>query len=290
MSSTPDAAAAAAAPWVIEPQRTGLQARAAEFWRYRRVLWFLGSRSVTDRYKGTALGMFWLFARPLIPMLIAAFVFGRLLSLPSDGIPYILFFMTGLVPWSLFDRSIMFGTKSLDQYRGLIKKLYFPRLIAPCASMAPVLVDALVYLGILIAAGLFFWWKDGVLYLKAGPTVLLAVAMAVLCLLSAMAVVLWTCVLQTRYRDVRFTMRYVLQFWMYISPIYWPLSAVPPEHRWLLYVNPLGSVVATFRWALTGVGELPLVPLASSIGVVAIALIAGLWFFTVYESSTIDRL
>ena len=290
MSSRPDAAAVTADQWVIEPQRTGAAARASEFWRYRRVLSFLGSRAVAERYEGTALGMFWLFARPLIPILIAAVVFGRFLGVPSDGLPYIMFFMTGVIPWNLFDRSIMFGTKGLEQHRNLIKKLYFPRLIAPLASMAPAIIDVLIYFGLLIATALFYLWRDGIFYIKVTPYLLLGAAMAVLALLAALAVVLFTCVLQTKYRDTRFTLRYVLQFWQYVTPIFYPVSLIPSDYRWLLYVNPMGSIVATFRWAVVGAGEAPIAPLLSSVAVVLVAVVIGIWFFVTYESATIDRL
>jgi len=289
MSLLPEGAAVADA-WIIEPQRTGIIARAAEFWRYRRVLWFLASRAVTDRYKGTTLGIFWLFARPMIPVLITAVVFGGFLSIPSDGVPFVLFFMTGIIPWNLFDRSIMFGTKALEQHRGLIKKLYFPRLIAPCASVAPAVVDGLIYVALLAGAALFYWWKDGVFYVKIGPFLPVALAMAFLSFCAAMGVVLWTCVFQTRYRDVRFSLRYVLQFWMYMTPIFYPLSLVRAEYRWLLYLNPLGPIVATFRWAVLGVGEVPMGPLISASVIVMLSVVVGLWFFTTYESSTMDRL
>ena len=276
--------------WVIEPQRTGLSARAVEFWRYRRVLWFLASRTVKARYERMTLGVFWLFARPLIPILITGFVFGKLLGIPSDGVPFIMFFMTGVVPWNLFDRSILFGTKALEQHRNLIKKLYFPRLIAPIASMAPAIVDFVVYVALLILVTLFYLWHDGKLYVRLGPTLLLGFLMAVVAVCAALGVVLWSCVLQARHRDVRYTLRYVMQFWMYLTPVFYPLSLIPPERRWLLYINPMGSIVATFRWAVIGVGEMPIVPLISSIAVVTLAIVVGIWFFTANESATVDQL
>ena len=276
--------------WSIVPQQTGVRARAVEFWRYRRVLWFLGSRTVKDRYEGLRLGIFWLFARPLIPILITSLVFGGLLQVPSDGIPFVLFYMTGVVPWSLFDRSILFGTKSLEQHRGLIKKLYFPRLIAPLASTSPAIVDFVIYMTLLVGATLFYLWHDGKLYVRVGPQLFVALLMAVFAVFCAFSVVLWTSVFQARYRDTRYTLRYVMQFWMYITPVFYPISVVPPEHRWMVYVNPIAPLVATFRWAVLGVGELPVWPLMSSIAVACVAMAVGLWFFTSSESSTVDRL
>lgn len=276
--------------WVIEPQREGAGARAVEIWRYRRMLWFLAVRTVKDRYEGMTLGIFWLFARPLLPILIGAFVFGGLLGIPSDGVPYILFYMTGIVPWTLFERSILWGTKCLDQHKSLLKKLYFPRLISPMASISPAAADFVIYMLLLFGIALFFLWKEGVLYLKLGPSLLVALLMSVLAVFSALSVILWTCVIQTRHKETRFGLRYFMRFWMFLTPVFYPISVIPPEHRWLLYINPMASVVTTFRWGVIGVGEVPLMALATSVVVATAAMAAGIWFFTVSEPSTIDRL
>ncbi len=276
--------------WVIEPRGEGVAARAFELWRYRRMLWFLAVRTIKDRYEGMTLGIFWLFARPLLPILIGGFVFGNLLGVPSDGVPFILFFMTGVVPWTLFERSILWGTKCLTQHRSLMKKLYFPRLISPIASVSPAAADFVIYMLLLAGVALYYLWADGVFYVKLGPGLLLALLMSVLAVFAALSVVLWTCVFQTRFAETRFTLRYFMQFWMYLTPVFYPISLIPPEHRWLVYINPMASVVATFRWGIIGVGELPLVPLATSIVVAIVAMAAGIWFFTFSESSTIDKL
>jgi lipopolysaccharide transport system permease protein len=276
--------------WTIEPDREGIGARAIELWRYRRVLWFLAVRTVKARYEGMSLGIFWLFARPLIPILLGGFIFGRMLGIPSDGVPFILFFLAGSVPWTLFDRSVLWGTKCLNQHKGLMKKLYFPRLISPIASIAPAASDFVVYMVLLLGLSLFYFWKDGVMYLRFGPSLIVALLMSVLAVFTALSVIFWTCVLQARYPETRFTLRYFLQFWLYLTPVFYPVSLVPPEHRWVLYVNPMAAVVTTFRWGVIGVGEVPLIPLATSVVTAFVAMAAGIWFFTASESSTIDRL
>jgi lipopolysaccharide transport system permease protein len=276
--------------WVIEPEHEEISARALELWRYRKVLWFLATRSVKDRYEGMSLGIFWLFARPLIPILLGGFVFGRLLGLPSDGVPFVLFFLTGTIPWTLFERSILVGTKCLTQHKSLMKKLYFPRVISPIASVAPASVDFVIYLTLLFCVALFYLWKDGVMYVKLGPSLLVALLMSVLAIFSSLSVIFWTSVFQARFAETRFTLRYFMQFWMYLTPVFYPISMVPPEHRWIVFVNPMASVVATFRWGILGVGEVPLGPLATSIVIALVAMAAGIWFFTASESSTIDRL
>ncbi len=276
--------------WVIEPERAGLGSRTVELWRYRRVLWFLAVRTVKERYEGMTLGIFWLFARPLLPIFIAAFVFGNLLKIPSDGVPYIFFFMTGIVPWTLFERSVLFGTRCLQQHRGLMKKLYFPRLIAPLSSIAPAAVDFVIYMALLVGVALFYLWKDGVMYMRIAPPLVVALLMTVLAVFSALSVIFWTSVLQVRHQETRFTLRYFMQFWMYLTPVFYPISIVPPEHRWIVYANPMASVVATFRWGVIGVGEVPVGPLMTSIAIAVAGMAAGIWFFSASESSTIDRL
>ena len=276
--------------WVIEPQREGTAARATELWRYRRLLWFLAVDGIKGLYQGMTLGIFWLFARPLFPILVGGFVFGGLLGLPSDGVPFVLFFMTGFVPWSLFDRSIIFGTKCLDQHKSLIKRLYFPRLISPIASLAPAAAYFVIYIVLMILVSGFYVWKDGVLYIRIGPGLLVALLMSLFAVFCALSMVLWTCVFQARHKETRFGLRYFMQFWMYLTPVFYPISMVPPEHRWLVFINPMASVVAAFRWGVLGVGELPLVPLATSFVIAVVAMAAGIWFFTANESSTMDRL
>lgn len=276
--------------WTIEPAREGTTARATELWRYRRLLAFLAVRTVKDLYEGMSLGIFWLFARPLLPILVGGFVFGGLLGLPSDGVPFVLFFMTGFVPWSLFDRSILFGTKCLDQHKGLIKRLYFPRLIVPIASIAPAAAYFVIYVVLMVLVALFYVWKDGTLYVRLGPGLVLAILMGLFAVFCALSVVLWTSVFQARHKETRFGLRYFLQFWMYLTPVFYPISSVPPEHRWLIFINPMASVVATFRWGVLGVGEVPIVPLATSFVTAVVAMAAGIWFFTSNEASTIDRL
>lgn len=283
-------AVAAADNWVIEPEGTGVAARARDLWRYRRLLWFLAVRNVKETYEGMTLGIFWLFARPLFPILVGGFVFGGLLGLPSDGVPYTLFFMTGFIPWSLFQRSVLFGTRCLDNHRNLIKRLYFPRLISPVASLSTAATYFVIYMVLLALLALFYLAKDGMLYVRVEPRLLVAPLISVFIMLCALSVVLFTAVVQARHKETRFGLRYVLQFWMYLTPVFYPISVVPPEHRWLIYVNPLASVVATFRWSILGVGEVPLLPLATSFVVVVAALTAGVWFFTASEASTVDQL
>src|SRR5215216_393331 len=161
--------------WVLEPERLGFFARVEELWRYRRILWFFTVNAVRDRYEGMTLGIFWLFARPLIPMLLMTAVFGGLLKVPSQGVPYILFFIAGSSCWRIFERSLLWVSKSLEQNKGLLKKVYFPRIIAPIASVAPAVLEFVVLLGLLVALCVVYYVKDGIWYLRLGPQLAFAI-------------------------------------------------------------------------------------------------------------------
>jgi lipopolysaccharide transport system permease protein len=276
--------------WVIVPQQPGLWSRLRELWDFRLILWFLASRTVVAMYEGTFLGKLWLFLRPLAPLIISAFVFGRLLNVPSGGVPYFLFFLTGLTTWHLFERSLLWVTRSLDMNKGLVKKVYFPRLIVPMSSVAPAVLELSIYTALLAGALLYYLVKDGRWYLVFGPQLLLAPVLIVLTVLLSIGLGFFTSVWQVRARDVRMTLRYVLRFWSYLTPVLYPLSLVPPEYRWLIYVNPMAPIVEAYKWSVLGIGELHLPALASGIGVIAVSLVVGAWYFSRSEENSIDKL
>jgi lipopolysaccharide transport system permease protein len=276
--------------WVIDASRAGIVERIKEFWRYRRVLSYFSTKYVQGMYKGTTLGPFWLFARPLLPLAISAFIFGNLLDVPSDGIPYFLFFLTGNCAWMLFERGLRLVTRSFDQSSGLMKKVYFPRLIAPFAAILPSLVNFGIFLALLVAVSVYYYFTKQHWYLIVGPRLLLAALAIVLTLFFTVAVGLWTSVLQSRFEDLKFGLRYLTRFWFYITPVIYPMSQVPPQHRWLVYVNPMAPLVETYKWALLGVGEFPLGPLLTACVVIAIVFVGGLWFFGRAEAASVDNL
>jgi lipopolysaccharide transport system permease protein len=275
---------------VIEPIRVGVAARAAELWRYRRIIWFLSRQAVQDRYSGMTLGVAWLFIRPLAPLFISAAIFGRFLGVPSEGLPYFLFFLSGSSCWRIFERTMLWVTRSLEQHRGLLKKVYFPRLAAPIASAAPAWVEFGIFLGLMLFASIYYLWKDGIFYLRIGWPMLVALFAGFLTVLFAGSVSLFTTVLQLRHRDIGYGIRYVTQVWMYITPVIYPLSNVPESYRWVIAMNPMAGLVETFKWGMLGIGQPPGGHLAYSIVATAVALMAGVWFFTSSEAGSVDRL
>jgi lipopolysaccharide transport system permease protein len=290
MPSASSAVDPAAGEWTIEPSRVGVVAAAREFWHYRRLLAFFATQAVKGLYEGTSLGIFWLFARPLLPIFISTFVFGSLLKIPSDGLPYFLFFLTGTSVWMLFDRSLLWATRSLDQQRTLIKKLYFPRLIVPVSSVAPAVVYFGIYLALIVGAAVYFFVTDGRWYLAVGPGWLVALAAAALSIVMAVAIGLFTAVWQTRFREVRYGLRYAMVFWFYLTPVIYPMSQVPPHQHWVIYLNPMASIVETFKWGLLGVGTFPVLPLVSAMAVMLVVLAIGIWYFNRSEAASVDAL
>lgn len=276
--------------WVIDASRVGVRERLYEFWRYRRVLAYFSVRAVKSLYEGMALGVFWLFARPLLPLAISAFIFGKLLQVASDGVPYFLFFLTGSCTWMLFERGLLMVTRSFSQASSLMKKVYFPRLIAPFSATLPAVVNFAIYMALLVGAAVYYLIVENHWYLVLGPRLLLGGAAVVLTLFFTVAVGLWTSVWQVQFPDLKFGLRYATRFWFYATPVIYPMSQVPPEHRWLLYVNPMAPLVETFKWSTLGVGEFPIVPLVTSSVVIAIVFVGGVWYFGRAEAAAVDDL
>ena len=276
--------------WVIEPVRLGIVARAEELWRYRRLLSFFGIQATKDRYKGTTLGAFWLFARPLMPVALGTFIFGGLLGVPSDGVPYFLFFLTGLSCWRIFERSMRWVTRSLDTQRSLLRRMYFPRLALPIAAAAPAMVEFAILVALLVLASFYFWWNEGVMYLRVGWPMLVALCAVGQSVFLALSAGLFTSVWQTRHKDVHYSQRYFMQFWMYATPVLYPASAIPEQYGFVLYLNPMAPLVETYKWGMLGIGELPFLPLLSGLAMTAIVFAGGLVYFGRSEAASIDRL
>ena len=280
--------------WVIEPARVGLIARAEELWRYRRILWFFASRRIKERYEDKTLGKFWLFAQPLAPILISTVIFGSMLNVPSDGLPYFLFFLTGMSCWRIFERGVLRVTRSLDQNRALIKKVYFPRLIAPISSVAPALTEFGVLFTLLVATCVYYFVKDGVFYLRLGPQILVAFIAVAMAAFLSIAVGLWTSVMQTRHKDVQYSIRYFMQLWFYVTPVIFPLSELlkmlPSQLHFVPYLNPMSPVVEMYKWGVFGIGHV------STTGVLVGAVMtlaifsSGVVYFNRSEAASVDRL
>lgn len=266
---------------VIEPTRGWVSLRIWELWKYRELLYFITWRDVKVRYKQAVLGVAWAIIQPLMTMVIFSLIFGKLAKLPSEGLPYPVFSYSGLLPWQLFAGTLQRGGTSLVGNANLITKVYFPRLIIPLSATAAGLVDFgisfVVLFGLMLYYGMVPSWA--VLWLPL---------FVLFTLLTALAVGLWVSALNVQYRDVQHMIPFVVQAWMFISPVAYSAELIPEGPWRILYgVNPLTGVIQGFRWALLG-GHPPDVLMAVSVIVVGVLLLSGLFYFKRMEKTFAD--
>ena len=274
--------AAPAVPHVpIRPPRGWSSLELRELWQYRELLFFLIWRDIKVRYKQTALGAAWAVLQPVFSMVVFSLFFGRLAKVPSDGIPYPVFSYCALLPWQLFAYALAESSNSVVTNERLITKIYFPRLVIPIAGVLAGLVDFSIAFVVLI----FLMLHYGIVPTWTIATLPLFV---LLVLLTALAVGLWLSALNVRYRDVRYTVGFLTQIWLFLSPVAYPSSLVPARWRPLYGVNPMAGVVEGFRWALVGKTPAPGAMLAVSVVVVLLLLAGGLFYFRRMENSFAD--
>ena len=266
---------------VIRPARgwTGLDL--AELWQYRELLFFLIWRDVKVRYKQTVLGAAWAILQPVLSMVVFSLFFGRLARVPSDGIPYPVFAYCALLPWQLFAYALTESSNSVVANERLISKIYFPRLMIPLAGVLAGLVDFAIAFSVLILLMLHY----GIVPAWTIASLPLFVMFAIL---TALAAGLWLSALNVQYRDVRYTVGFLTQIWLFLSPVAYPSSLVPEHWRALYGLNPMAGVVEGFRWALLGKTPASGAMLAISVVVVVILLIGGLLYFRRMENSFAD--
>jgi len=255
----------------IQPSSGWKSLDPGEIWNYRELLWILTARDIKVRYKQTALGVLWVILRPVLSVAIFTVVFGYLVKVPSDGYPYPVFVLAGLIPWTLFSSAVAASGNSLVGSAGLISKIYFPRLIIPAASIGSALVDFAFSAAFLLAIMPLFGvpWSPSLLWLPVLLLLVFFLALGVGALFSALIV---------SYRDFVGLMGYLLQVWMYATPIVYPASLFPERWRWVLYLNPMAGLTEGFRAAFLGKPMEP-GPLALSSIMVIAAMGIGVAYF-----------
>jgi lipopolysaccharide transport system permease protein len=264
----------------IDPPSSWTSIGFRELWDYRELLYFLTLRDIKVRYKQTALGAAWAVIQPFFMMLVFSLFFGRLAKVPSDGIPYPVFTFCALLPWQLFAHALTESSNSLVANERLITKVYFPRLVVPMAAVLGGVVDFGVAFVILLAMMAYYGIIPTVAIVALPGFILLAV-------LTALAVGLWLSALNVKYRDVRYTITFLIQFWLFATPVAYPSSIVPEKWRALYGLNPMAGVVEGFRWALLG-KQPPGALLAVSVAVVILILLSGLYYFRRMEQEFAD--
>jgi lipopolysaccharide transport system permease protein len=283
LSPQPDSALAAppVPVTIIRPSRGWVALQLGEIWRYRELLFFLIWRDVKVRYKQTAIGGAWAIIQPLLAMIIFTVFFGRLAKLPSDGIPYPLFSYAALLPWQLFAHALTESSNSVVANERLVTKVYFPRLIIPLASVLSGLVDFAVAFVIVLA--MMAWYR-----VPPTWTIFTLPLFLVLTLVTALAIGLWLAALNVQYRDVRYTVAFIVQLWLFASPVAYSSSLVPVRWRPVYGLNPMAGVIEGFRWALLSKTSGPGGMLAVSTAVVLMILVGGLYYYRRMEKSFAD--
>jgi lipopolysaccharide transport system permease protein len=252
-----------------------------DLWEYRELLYFLVWRDIKVRYKQTALGAAWAVLQPLLTMLVFTVIFGRLAKVPSDGIPYPVFAYTALLPWQLFAFALTESSQSLVTNKNLLTKVYFPRLIVPMASVFAGLVDFAIAFLLLIVLMVIYHVKPSIAAAWLPVFLLMTIA-------TALSVGLWLSALNVKFRDVRYLIPFLTQFWMYATPVAYPSSLVPEPWREWYGLNPMSGVVEGFRWALLGKSGNPGLLVWVSVTAVALLLIGGLYYFRRTEATFAD--
>jgi lipopolysaccharide transport system permease protein len=282
------AAAAQQRPAARRRPRTVIQAtdgwralHLGDLWRSHEIVYFLAWRDVKVRYKQTVLGVVWAVLQPLVGMAVFTVLFGRLARLPSDGVPYWLFAYVGLLPWLYFANAVTKLSVSIVANTDLISKVYFPRLAIPLAGVAIGLIDLAVGL-VLLAALLLFHGATPVI------GVLLLPVLVAFATVAALSVGLWLAALDVHYRDIRHVIPFLLQVWMFATPVVYPTTLVPERYRVFYGLNPMVGVVDGFRWALLGNTPLPIASIGVSGAAVALLLVTGLFYFRRMERTFAD--
>jgi len=254
----------------------------SDVWRYRELLYFLVWRDVKVRYKQTTLGAGWAIVQPVMSMVVFTIFFGKFARMPSDGVPYPLFSLCALVPWTYFSTALSTGSTSLVGQQNVISKVYFPRLLVPLAAVVGPLVDfAIAFLVLLL---LMIWYRR-----MPGPAVLCVLPLLVLAVTTAAAASAWLSALTVRYRDVRYVVPFAVQIWLFATPVAYPASLVPGRWRALYGLNPMTGVIEGFRWALVGGPSPGLMTVWSAVTVI-LALAGGVVYFRRVEGTLVDVL
>jgi lipopolysaccharide transport system permease protein len=281
MSSATQSSAVTIPTLRIGPPQGWFDLKLAELWDARELLYFFVWRDIKIRYKQTAIGAAWAVLQPLLSMIIFTLFFGKLARMPSDGLPYTLFYYCALLPWLYFATSLQNATSVIVEQQRVITKVYFPRLVLPLSAVVSPLLDFAIGFIFLVVMMIYYH-----VHLTAG--VLLLPLFLALAVLTALGVGLWLSAMNAIYRDVRYVVPFLVQFWMFASPVAYPSSLIPARYRWLYGLNPMAGVIEGFRWSLTGHGHPPGALLIASSAAVLVLVLTGTIYFQKMEGVVAD--
>lgn len=266
----------------IRPSKGWVSLKLKDVWEYRELLFFLAWRDIQIRYKQTVLGAAWAVIQPFMTMVVFSIFFGKLAKIPSDGMPYPIFAYAALVPWTFFANALSQASNSLVGSSNLIKKVYFPRLIIPVSAVMSGILDFLISFLVLIALMVFYGIVPDLSHLVWIPVFTL------LALTCALGVGLWLSAINAEYRDIRHAVPFLIQFWLFATPVAYPASLLQEPWRTIYGLNPMVGVIEGFRWALLGSDSSMQGPLIMSALVSVILLVSGAFYFRRMEKNFAD--
>ena len=269
---------------VIKPRKGWVPLNLQDLWNYRELAYFLTWRNIKVRYKQSVLGILWAIIKPFLTMVVFAIIFGGLLNVPSDGVPYPIFSYAATLPWELFAASLTAVGGSMVASGGMISKIYFPRIILPISSVLSNLVDFAI--GFVILIGMMIFYK-----IPLTINVLWTIPFILLAMITAMGVGLWLAALMVRYRDISYITGFLTTLWFYLSPVIISTNTIPDQYRMLYSLNPMAGVIMGFRYSLLGVAiPIPLYGMLASAGIAVVILVSGLYYFRRMEKDFADMI
>ncbi len=265
---------------IIRPLDGWLPIDLRELWEYRELIYTFAKRDIKVRYKQTALGAAWAVIQPFMMMVVFTIFFGKLAKIPSEGIPYPLFSYAALLPWTLFSEGITRSTNSMITNANIMTKVYFPRLVMPISGILSPLIDFMIAFAILIVMMLYYGFIPTINIIWLPLFILLA-------LMTSMGVGLWLSAFNVQYRDFQYTLPFLIQLWLFASPVVYPSTILPGSYRWIYGLNPMAGVIEGFRWALLGTNP-PSTMIAFSFVIVIVLLVSGAYYFKRMEKTFAD--
>jgi lipopolysaccharide transport system permease protein len=267
---------------LIEPMHGWVAVNVRELWQYRELMFFFIWRDLKVRYKQTALGVMWVILQPVMTMVVMSVVFGRMAKIPSDGIPYPIFAYSALLPWLFFSGGLARAAGSMVANAHMLQKVYFPRLIIPVVGVVDGIVDFMLAFVVLIGLMVYYDMYPAV------ERLWMLIPLLLLALITALGVGLWLAVINVRYRDVRYIVPFLTQFWMYLTPVVYPASLVGESWKVVYSLNPLVGVISGFRWALLGKGDPPDATIWIAAAVSVVITVTGTMYFRRMEKTFAD--
>ncbi len=266
---------------IIKARKGWMPLNLGELWRFRELLYFLAWRNIKVKYKQTALGVVWAILQPLLAMLVFSFIFGRLAGMPTDGVPYPLFVLIGLLPWNYFAGVLGQSAGSLVVESNLITKIYFPRLLVPASDAISMLLD--FFITFLVLGVIFVYYG-----VTPGTGLALVPLLILITLMNALGFGMWFSALNVRYRDIQYIIPFLIQIWMFATPVIYPKSLLGGRYGWVLLLNPMGGVIEAFRPALLGHMPIPWVSLLVSTATGLAVFLGGIFYFRRVERHFAD--